>query len=229
TSPNASNQSTQTNNSKRWYRIEVPPGCVAVVPPVFHGGYEMLLNGHAVHASGSGPIDLRQRLHGEKNSLVIIAGKNDPLTSPLQFVTGATSFSLKPWTQTGLANFSGTAIYTKSFNAPETFRNKRILLDLGRVSSVADVFINGQHAGTLVWRPYRLDISKLVKPGSNEIKILVTNTEANKRAVGTSRHILAAIDVCGMEGPVRIIPYIDEVMALHPVQDMSKRIVLEKP
>jgi hypothetical protein len=96
------------------------------------------------------------------------------------------------------------------------------------VSSAADVFINGQHAGTLVWRPYQLDISKLIKPGSNEIKILVTNTEANGRAVGTSRHILAAIDICGMEGPVRIIPYMDQIVTLHPVQDVSKQRVLKE-
>jgi hypothetical protein len=61
----------------------------------------------------------------------------------------------------------------------------RVMLDLGRVSSVADVFVNGEHARTLVWRPYQLDISRLIKPGENEIKILVTNTEANQRAVGT--------------------------------------------
>ena len=188
----------------------------------------MLLNGHEVHVSGRTPVDIREGLHGEKNSLVIIARKDDPLTSPVQFVTGTTPFSLKPWTQTGLANFSGTAIYTRTFNAPEDFRNKRIMLDLGRVSSVADVFVNGQHAGTLVWRPYRLDISKLLKPGANEIRILVTNTEANGRAVGTSRHILAAIDVCGMEGPVRLIPYVDQVVTLHPVQEESKREAEER-
>jgi len=28
------------------------------------------------------------------------------------------------------------------------------------------------------------------------------------------RHILAGIDVCGLEGPVQIIPYIDEVLTL---------------
>ena len=55
TSPHASNQKTQANDRMRWYRIEVPPGCVAVVPPVFHGDYRMLLNGHEVHAAGAHP------------------------------------------------------------------------------------------------------------------------------------------------------------------------------
>jgi hypothetical protein len=228
TSPNASSESREASDTMRWYRIEVPPGCVGVVPPSLHGSYRMLLNGRKLNLNGGEPIDLRENLHGAKNSLVIIARKNDPLVSPVQFVTGATPFSLKPWTQTGLANFSGTAIYTKTFTVPDNFHDKRIMLDLGRVSSVADVFVNDQHAGTLVWRPYQLDISKLIKPGENKIKILLTNTEANRRAVGTSRHILSAIDICGMEGPVRIIPYIDRLVALHPIPGGNDRDVSQK-
>jgi hypothetical protein len=99
------------------------------------------------------------------------------------------------------------------------------MLDLGRVSSVADVFVNGEHAETLVWRPYRLDISKLIKPGKNEIKILVTNTEANQRAVGTRHHILTAIDVDGMEGPVQLVPYIDRIVTLRQAEKNSKEHV----
>jgi hypothetical protein len=102
------------------------------------------------------------------------------------------------------------------------------MLDLGRVSSVADVFVNGEHAGTLVWRPYQLDISKLVKPGENEIKILVTNTEANQRAVGTWRHILTAIDIDGMEGPVQLTPYLDRVLTLHPAEDRARQVTQNK-
>jgi hypothetical protein len=212
----------------RWYRIEVPPGCVAVVPPVFHGPYQMLLNGQDVNSRDGAPIDIRGSLLTEKNTLVIVASKDDPLVSPVQFVTGATPFSLQSWTHTGLANFSGTAIYTKTFSLPDTFRDKRVMLDLGRVSSVADVFVNGEHAGTLVWRPYQLDISKLVKPGENEIKILVTNTEANQRAVGTWRHILTAIDIDGMEGPVQLTPYLDRVLTLHPAEDRARQVTQNK-
>jgi hypothetical protein len=74
-----------------------------------------------------------------------------------------------------------------------------------------------------MWRSYQLDISRLIKSGGNEIKILVTNTEPNQRAVGTWHHILPAIDICGMQGPVQLIPYIDQVLTLQPVQDNSKR------
>jgi hypothetical protein len=183
--PSDRSESDAMSNDVHFYRMEVPPGCVAVVPPVLHNSYRMLLNGEELHSQGDAPINIQARLRDEKNILVIIARKDDPLISAVQFVTGNRPFSLKPWTQTGLANFSGTAIYAKTINIPEDFRGKRVMLDLGRVSSIADVFVNGGHAGTLVWRPYRLDISKLIKPGQNEVKIVVTNTEANKRAVET--------------------------------------------
>jgi hypothetical protein len=221
-SPDELTESNAAHQSMRWYRIEVPPGCIAVVPPVLHGSYRMVLNGREIQQKGPAPIDIRGSLR-KRNSLVIVAAKDDPLISPVQFVTGATPFSLKPWTQTGLVNFSGTASYTKTFMLPDNFHDKRVMLDLGRVSSVADVFVNDQHAGALVWRPYQLDISRLVRPGPNEIKILVTNTEANARAVGPWHHILPAIDICGMEGPVQIIPYVDQVLALHLVQGDSKQ------
>jgi hypothetical protein len=221
-SPNQENEPGPSTNETRWYRMQVPPGCVAVVPPSFHGSYRMILNGQEITQQSSAPIDIRRYLTSEKNTLVILARKDDPLVAPVQFVTGETAFALKPWTQTGLANYSGTAVYTKRFALPESYRDKRVVLDLGRVSSVAEVFINGERVGTLVWRPFQLDITKFIKPGENEIKIVVTDTEANGRAVGTSHRILPAIDICGLEGPVQIIPYIDQMVTLH-LSDNNQR------
>lgn len=211
--------STAEDSDMRWYRIQIPPGCVGVVPPILHRKYRMLVNGHDLSQGGSGiPIDIRKFLHGEENYLVLISHRDDKLDSPVSFVTGNTPFSLRSWTHIGLDNFSGTAIYTKSFNLPASFQNKRVMINLGRVSSVADIYVNDKHVGTLIWQPYELDITRFIKPGKNELKILVTNTEANRRAVGTWRYLLPQIDVCGMEGPVQIIPYVDQVVALHRVQ-----------
>ena len=209
-------------DTMRWYRLEVPPGCVAVKAPHLKGPYQMLLNGQLIHPAGEQPVPIVNLLRDKNNILVIVAEKNDRLDSPLEFVTGETPFELTRWTNTGLANFSGTAIYTKQFSLSNSYSGQRLMLDLGRVSSVADVFVNGQHAGTLIWRPYRLDITKLLKPGNNEIKILVTNTEANARAVGTWHHILPAIDLCGLEGPVRIVPYFDETLTLRRSSQAEK-------
>ncbi|MGA7710149.1 MAG: glycosyl hydrolase [Acidobacteriaceae bacterium] len=215
-SPRDVQKSTVESTMMRWYRILIPPGCVAVVPPRLHDAYQIVVNGHAVNHDGESPVDIHPFLNTGKNMLVIIARENDLLDSPVQFVSGETPFALQPWTHTGLENFSGSAIYTKTFTVPANFRDKQIMLNLGKVSSVADVYVNDKHAGTLVWQPYQLDISKLIQPGENRLKIIVTDTEANRRAVGTSRKILAAIDICGMEGPVQLIPYINQVVTLRP-------------
>ena len=214
-SPKDRNGASPQTAQMRWYRLAIPPGCTAIKPPHLHGAYRMSVNGHAIQAAGNAPISIESLLRDKVNTLVIQAAKGDRLDSPVEFVTGETQFALTPWTKTGLANFSGTAIYTKAFSVPESYAGKRVMLDLGRVSSVADVYVNQEHAGTLIWRPYQLDITKLIKPGANVLKILVTNTEANARAVGASRHILNAIDLCGLEGPVQLVPYFDETITLH--------------
>jgi len=47
------------------------------------------------------------------------------------------------------------------------------------VKEAAVVYINDQRAGSLWCPPYRLDVSKLLKPGVNKIKIIVGNTALN--------------------------------------------------
>jgi hypothetical protein len=204
------------SSETRWYRIDVPPGTSALVPPAFAKPYRLLLNGQELNPVGASPLSFKNLLQPGKNILVIAAQKEDRLTAPVQFVSDTTPFQLQSWTKTGLAYFSGTAIYEKTFSLPQTFSVGRVVLDLGKVSSVAKVQVNGRDAGTLVWSPYRLDITSLLKPGENRLRIWVTNTEANARAVGASHKILSKIDRCGLEGPVSIIPYVEKTLTLSP-------------
>lgn len=201
----------------RWYRIDVPPGTSALVPPAFAKPYRLLLNGQELKPVGAAPISFKNLLQPGRNVLVIAANKEDRLTSPIMFVSDSTPFELQSWSKTGLAYFSGTAIYEKSFSLPQTFSSAgKIVLDLGNVSSVAKVQVNGRDAGTIIWSPYRLDITSLLQPGENRLRIWVTNTEANARAVGASHKILSKIDRCGLEGPVSIIPYVEKTLTLQP-------------
>jgi hypothetical protein len=172
----------------------------------------MFLNGLEVESRDGAAVEISGRLGPGRNVLVVAAARDDRLSFPVEFVTGFTPFRLKPWTRTGLANFSGTAIYETEFSVPEAYTGKKLILDCGRVSSVAEVAVNGRTAGEAVWRPYRMDITDLVRPGQNRLTIRVTNTEANRRAVGTYHRILKNIDVDGLEGPVEIVPYLDTVI-----------------
>ncbi|MFW0715076.1 glycosyl hydrolase [Pedobacter sp. N23S346] len=95
---------------------------------------------------------------------------------------------LTDWTKNAdslVKYYSGTAVYTKkiSFNGNT---NEKIWIDLGEFSSIAEVKINGINCGTLWTAPHRLEISKAIKRGENEIIIEVTNTWAN-RLIGDSK------------------------------------------
>ena len=78
--------------------------------------------------------------------------------------------------------FSGTGRYAKSVELDAAdLENRRIQLDLGDVSDIADVRINGAEFPAALWSPYTVDVTDALVPGPNEIEIEVTNTLANER------------------------------------------------
>ncbi|GAB4035323.1 glycosyl hydrolase [Spirosoma jeollabukense] len=87
---------------------------------------------------------------------------------------------LNTHTQDGVKHFSGTATYTKTFTVPTRSTGKRLFLDLGRVEVIAVVTINGNDLGTLWKRPYQIDITDVVKTGTNILEIKVTNLWPNR-------------------------------------------------
>jgi len=87
------------------------------------------------------------------------------------------------WTEsedTGIKYFSGTATYHNSFILDEEPVKKKMILDLGEVRDVAEVFINGKSAGIIWKKPYQADISQLVKTGENDLKIEIVNLWVNR-------------------------------------------------
>ncbi len=85
------------------------------------------------------------------------------------------------WTESenlGIKYFSGTADYHNSFNVMSD--TKELILDLGELRDVAEVFINNKSAGVLWKKPYQVNISHLVQPGSNDLKIEIVNMWSNR-------------------------------------------------
>ena len=77
--------------------------------------------------------------------------------------------------------YSGTAVYNQTFNWKVTAKKAaEVWLNLGKVDNLAEVFVNGVPCGIAWTAPYRVNITKALKPGSNNIKIKVTNTWANR-------------------------------------------------
>jgi hypothetical protein len=46
----------------------------------------------------------------------------------------------------------------------------------------AVVYVNGKRAGAVWHPPYRIDIAPLLRPGTNDLKIVVANTAINELA-----------------------------------------------
>ena len=134
--------------------------------------------------------------------------------------------NLVDWTKSdepGIKYFSGTARYKNQFTIPDALiqRKYSLLLDIGDVREVAEIFINGQ-AQTILWKkPFCVEISASVRPGSNTLEIDVTNLW-NNRIVGDLRsdgaHAYTATNIkykfkkesplisSGLLGPVVIRP-----------------------
>ena len=134
------------------------------------------------------------------------------------------------WTQrpeAAVKHFSGTAVYRKSFDltAPSSIRNPQstIYLDLGVVKESAKVKLNGKDLGVVWCHPWRVDISKAVKPGENRLEIEVVNLWPNRLAgdralpegqrrtrtnveMGANGKLLPS----GLLGPVRVLAQLPE-------------------
>jgi len=93
---------------------------------------------------------------------------------------------LKSWTefdQEGIRYFSGIARYQKTYFHDihdHNLKDARIFLDLGDLSHVAEVWLNEEPLGIAWAKPYRFDITNVLKPGQNTLVVEVANTWSNR-------------------------------------------------
>jgi hypothetical protein len=85
---------------------------------------------------------------------------------------GLGDWTLSPATR----HFSGTATYTTEVDLSA---GARVVLDLGDVREIAEVAVNGVPAGVAWKRPYRIDITRQVREGGNQLEVKVTNLWIN--------------------------------------------------
>ena len=98
---------------------------------------------------------------------------------PLAFETLA-DWTLRP--EAGVKYFSGTAVYSRTFEVTGDASGGQLALDLGTVRHLARVRINPRDLGVVWTAPWRVDVpAGLLKTGGNELVIEVTNVWANRR------------------------------------------------
>ncbi len=109
-------------------------------------------------------------------------------------------------------HFYGKITYSTTFTAEEKLPQ---MLDLGRVSECAEVYLNGEYLGAAVAAPYCFRLGNSVKKGINELKIVVTNNmsrSADAKLKG-GNSVFASFEAStyvsaepsGLLGPVRLI------------------------
>jgi hypothetical protein len=136
----------------------------------------------------------------------------------------ATFEKLAEWNENsdqGIKYFSGTATYTKTFDAPKGWlaSGTNVWIDLGDVKNMAEVLLNGTPLG-LVWKePFRVNLTGALKSGANTLEVKVTNGWANRiigdRQPGMTKtytftspkfyNAKAKLWSSGLLGPVQII------------------------
>ncbi len=171
------------------------------------------------------PSARRVRLHvaappgtGESDRIMEMDWREIP-EHPIAFPTRSTPFVLASWTDSALANYSGSAWYETEFELAAAASGRRLWLDLGAVGLAAEVWVNGKKAGERAWRPFRFDITGQVRSGRNSLRVRVANSNAGWLAQGdtiyqkgswgfkyrTERDRIPLIRPNGLEGPVRIL------------------------
>lgn len=89
----------------------------------------------------------------------------------------------------GVKYYSGTATYTRDFTIEKSLLSKdtEVTVAFENIQEIARVHINGNDCGIIWTPPYKANITKYIKPGTNKITVEVTNTW-NNRIVGDLRN-----------------------------------------
>ncbi len=94
-------------------------------------------------------------------------------------IKNSSLFDLSTHTQDSIKYYSGEIKYKTLFEVQKLNKSKRIVIDLGKLSNLATVFVNGIDCGTVWISPFQLDITKALKKGKNKLEIEITNSWAN--------------------------------------------------
>lgn len=97
--------------------------------------------------------------------------------------------------------FSGTLKYEIDFKSEEL--GIKSIIDLGEVYEVAEIWLNDENIGVRICPPYKFDVTKYLRKGTNHLKVEVTNTLVKDQQDFLSQLLIQ--EPTGLMGPVNII------------------------
>ena len=192
----------------------LPPGAKAIETPLpVTGEYVLYVNGVEVAKrlglpTESGPIDISKAATGQDDVVAIeTTSHSGPagLQNPLRVICGPVRVDrIGPWSQWNLPWYSGRVLYRTHLEVSGV-RSRRFL-DLGGVQHYVEVWLNGKLVDTLLWPPYRIEVTKHLNAGENELTLIVSNSIANRFAWdlwGTRG--AGKAEPSGLLGPVKLL------------------------
>ncbi len=91
--------------------------------------------------------------------------------------------TLQDWSKSSderIKYYSGAASYEQNFTLDALPAGENIILNLGGLTAMAKVYVNGNYAGGVWTPPYQIDITELIIEGGNTLRIDVVNTWVNR-------------------------------------------------
>ncbi|MBZ0256445.1 hypothetical protein K8I31_10300 [bacterium] len=98
--------------------------------------------------------------------------KGYAITPPHQMGVGA-------WNQQGAPFYPGEVCYTQTFTINGNDKSQHFVELPDWLGTAARVEVNGKAVGHILWQPYRLDITKALKPGANTVSVVVIGSLKN--------------------------------------------------
>lgn len=146
---------------------------------------------------------------GAEETVAIGAGPvTRTLTGPwrVDFTAGAAepfgidSATLFDWAESQdarIRHHAGTAVYRTEVALETPAPGEAVVLDLGRVADIAQVFVNGRDAGVAWHPPFRVDITEFVRGGANQLELRIANRWVNRLIGDATRPALLSYQPSG--------------------------------
>lgn len=200
-----------------WYEMEVPPGTRAFTLEhigevrAWCGG-ELLRSAPAGAGRGDATrFELAQPLM-EGGGIVLqvhhVRGfyGGDSIPAPVRFECEPGLLPAGDWSNLpGLRFYSGGIRYRRTIDVSAELLKKssRVQVDLGDVVSSAEVHVNGKPAGVRLAPPWRFDVTSCLRPGGNDIEVIVYSALAGHYRSVPTRY-LGTEQRSGLIGPVTL-------------------------
>ncbi|MFI6349337.1 hypothetical protein [Streptomyces sp. NPDC050560] len=192
-----------------WLRFTAPLGTTALrvptaLPCAVHTG------GHTLTPDAGGRVALPGPLPaGATVTLCLTAdgGRRGGalLEGPVEAETAETTAPLTDWESLGLRALGGEVRHRTTLALPAV-PTGRTLLDLGEVRGAVAVTVGGAPAGERAWGPWAFDVTGLLRPGENEVEVVVRGTLAGYLDDASPTRAIAGGQIrTGLFGPVRLV------------------------